>query len=62
MYVQKIHDQTEFQSWIVSFQAEVCAKAKDLALVLQWIKKIEAASSLKDLLNPKPIAKKFLLL
>ena len=27
-------------------------------LVLQWIKKIEAASSLKDLINPKPIAGK----
>ena len=27
--------------------------AKNLALVLQWIKKIEATSSLKDLINPK---------
>ena len=48
----------EFQSWIVNFQVEVCAKAKNLALVLQWIKKIEATSSLKDLVNPKSITGK----
>ena len=36
---EKFPDQTEFQSWIVNFQAGVCAKAKNLALVLQWIKR-----------------------
>ena len=40
MYLQKkFPDQTEFQSWIVHYQVEVCAKAKNLALVLQWIKR-----------------------
>ena len=58
MHLQKFPDQTEFQSWIVNFQAGVCAKAKNLALVLQWINKIEATSSLKDLINPKSIAGK----
>ena len=32
MHLQKFPDQTEFQSWIVNFRAEVCAKAKNLAL------------------------------
>ena len=54
-HLQKFPDQTEFQSWVVRFRAEVCAKAKNLALALQWIKEIEAASSLKDLTNPKSI-------
>ena len=36
---EKFPDQTEFQSWIVNFQAGVCATAKNLALVLQWIKR-----------------------
>ena len=36
MHVQKFPDQTEFQSWTVNFRAEVCAKAKNLALVLQY--------------------------
>ena len=42
----------------MNFQAGVCAKAKNLALTLQWIKKIEAARSLKDLINPKSITGK----
>ena len=55
MHLKKFPDPTEFQSWIVNFQVEVCAKAKNLALALQWIKKIEATSSLKDLINTKSI-------
>ena len=55
---KKFPDQTEFQSWVVNFRADVCAKAKNLALALQWIKEIEAASSLKDLINPKSITGK----
>ena len=39
MHLQKFPDQTEFRSWIVNFRADVYAKAKNLALVLQ---KIEA--------------------
>ena len=42
----------------MNFRAEVCAKAKNLALALQCIKEIEAASSLEDLINPKSIAGK----
>ena len=57
-HLQKFPDQTEFQSWVVNIRAEVFAEAKNLALVLQWIKKIEAASSLKDLVNPKSITGK----
>ena len=41
MHLQKIPDQTEFQSWIVNFHVDVCAKAKNLALVLQWIKRLK---------------------
>ena len=55
---EKILDQTEFQCRVVNFRAEVRAKAKNLALALQWIKEIEAASSLKDLINPKSITGK----
>ena len=42
----------------MNIRAEVFAEAKNLALVLQWIKKIEAASSLEDLVNPKSITGK----
>ena len=57
-HLQKFPDQTEFQSSVVDIRAEVYAEARNLALVLQWINKIEAASSLKDLVNPKSITGK----
>ena len=41
MRLQKFPDQLKFQSWKVNFQVKVCAKAKNLALVLQWIKRLE---------------------
>ena len=59
----KFPDQTEFQSWIVNFQAGVCAKAKNLALVLQWVdQEIEATSSLKDFINPNQLREKISLI
>ena len=54
MHLGKFPDHTEFQSWIV----EVCAKAKSPTLALQWIKEIEAATSLDDLITPKSITGK----
>ena len=42
MHQQKFPDQTEFQSWIVNFQVEVCTKAKNLALVFAVDQEIEA--------------------
>ena len=58
MHLQKIPDQTECQSGIVNFQAGVCAKAKNLALVLQWIKRSKQpapwrASSIQNQLREK---------
>ena len=51
-------DHTEFQSWIVNLRTEVCSKAKKPTLALQWIKEIEAAKSLDDLITPKSITGK----
>ena len=55
---EKFPDHTEFQSWIVNFQKEVCSKAKNPPLALQWIKEIEATKSLDDLITPKSITGK----
>ena len=51
-------DHTEFQSWIVNFRTEVCSKAKNPTRALQWIKVIEAAKSLDDLITPKSMTGK----
>ena len=58
MHLRKFPDHTEFQSWIVNFRTEVCSKAKNATLALQWIKEIEAAKSLDDLITPKSITGK----
>ena len=42
----------------MNFRAEVYAEAKNHALAVEWIKKVEATSSLKDLINPKSITGK----
>ena len=55
MHLGRFPDHTEFQSWIVNFRTEVCSKAKNPTLALQWIKEIEAAKSLDDLITPKSI-------
>ena len=54
----KFPDHTEFQSWIVNFRTEVCSKANNPTLALQWIKEIEAAKSLNDLITPTSITSK----
>ena len=54
----KFPDHTEFQSWIVNFRTEVCSRAKNHTLALQWIKEIETAKSLEALITPKSITGK----
>ena len=56
----KFHDHNEFQSWIVNFRREVCSKAKNPTVALQWIKEIEADKSLDDLITPKSIMKNWI--
>ena len=58
MHLGTFPDHTEVQSWIVNFRTEVCSKAKNPTLALQWIKEIETAKSLEDLITPKSITGK----
>ena len=58
MHLGKFTDHTEFQSWTVNFRTEVCSRAKNPIRALQWIKEIEAAESLDDLITPKSITGK----
>ena len=58
MHLGKFSDNTEFQRWIVNFRTEVRSKAKNPTRALQWIKEIEAAKSLDDLITPKSITGK----
>ena len=53
MHLGEFPDHAEFQSWVVNFRTEVCSKAKNPTRALQWIKEVEAAKSLDDLITPK---------
>ena len=53
MHLGNFPDHTEFQSWVVNFRTEVFSKSKNPTLALQWIKEIETAKSLEDLITPK---------
>ena len=55
MHLGKFPDSTEFQSWKVNFRTEVCSKAKDPRLVMRWIRGIEVAKSIDDLITPRSI-------
>ena len=55
LHLGKFPDRTEFQSWKVNFRTEVCSKAKDSQLTMQWIKKIEKAKSIDELMTPRSI-------
>ena len=41
----------KFQSWKVNFKTEVCSKSADLHLTMLWIKEVEIAKSIDDLLT-----------
>ena len=44
-------DSVEFQSWKVNFKSEVCSKSADPHLTMQWIKEVEIAKSIDDLVT-----------
>ena len=46
---------SEFQSWRVNFRTDVCSKAKNPCLAMIWIKEIETAKTIDDLITPKSI-------
>ena len=48
-------DSMEFQSWKVNFKTEVCSETADLHLTMQWIKEVETAKFIDDLMTLRSI-------
>ena len=48
-------DSLEFQSWKVNFKTEVCAISVFPQITLHWIKEVEIAKSINDLLTSRSI-------
>ena len=55
MHLGKFPDSTKFQSWKVNFRTDVCSKAKDPRLAMQWNKEIKIARSVDDLITTRSI-------
>ena len=48
-------DSMEFQSWEVNFRAEVCLRTADLQITMFWIKEVESAKSIDELMTSRSI-------
>ena len=45
----------EFQSWRVNFKTEVCSKTAYPHLIIHWIKEVEMAKSIEELMTSRSI-------
>ena len=55
MHVGKFPDSTEFQSWKVNFKTEVCSKSANPHLTTHWVKEVEIAKSIDQLMTSRSI-------
>ena len=56
LHVGKFPDSMEFQIWNVNFKNEFCSKTADSHLTMRWIKEVEIAKSIDDLMTSRSIA------
>ena len=55
MHLGKLPDPMKIQSWKVDFKTEVCAKTADPNFTMQWIKEVEIAKSIDELMISRSI-------
>ena len=48
----------EFQSWKVNFRTEVCPRTADLHITMHWIKEVEIAKSIDELMTWRSIVER----
>ena len=46
----------DFESWKVNFRTEVCLRTEDLQITMLWIKEVEIAKSIDELMTSRSIA------
>ena len=51
----KFPDSVQFQSWKVNFSSEVCPRTADTQITLHWIKEVEMAMSIGELMTSRSI-------
>ena len=58
MHLGKLPDPVEFQSWKVNFKTEVCTRTADPQITMQWIKEVEIAKSIDELMTSRSIVER----
>ena len=48
-------DSSEFQCWKTNFKTEVCSNSRYLAVAMLWIKEVEVAKSVDDLVTSRSV-------
>ena len=59
MHLGKCPDSTEFQSWKVNFKNEVCTREANPQITLHWMKEVEIAKSIDELMTSRSIVERF---
>ena len=55
LHLAKFLDSVEFQSWKINFRTEVCLGTADLQVTILWIKEVEIAKSIQELVTSRSI-------
>ena len=55
MHLGRFPDSMEIPSWKVNFKTEVCSKSADPHLTMHWIKEVEIAKSIDELMTSRSI-------
>ena len=55
LHLGKFTTCTEFQSWKVNLKTEVCSKTADPHVTMHWVKEVEIAKSIDDLMTSRSI-------
>ena len=58
MHLGKFPYSVEFRSWKVNFRTEVCSKTGDTHLTMQWLKEVETANSIDELVKSRSIVER----
>ena len=55
--IGKVPDSVEFQSWKCNFTTEVCLRTADPQVTMLWIKEVEIATSIDELVTSRSITR-----
>ena len=58
LHLGKFPDSMEFRSWKVNFKTEVCSKTAYPHLKMHWIKEVEMAKSIDELVTSRSIVER----